>query len=157
MRQVSTSPKKSRQVATSSDWCRLVATSRTRDLQRTLGGSWDLQGTLGGSWDLPETVPDHRKRRQNHSNHGYRRKCTHMSRFELRIRPFEAHSHFQSIANPPRPQIPPENSKNQHFPKNQKIRKSGVGGNGRSPLIQAKRQIISLVGVFFEPHANVFY
>ena len=64
-----------------------------------------------------------------------------MARNGLRIRPFEAHSHFQSIANPPRPQIPPENSKNQHFPKNQKIRKSGnppgSAAMGGAPLILA--------------------
>ena len=61
-----------------------------------------------------------------------------MARYELRIHLFEAHSHFQSIANPHRSQIPPENSKNKHFPKDPKIKKSGiplgVGGNGRSPF-----------------------
>ena len=39
----------------------------------------------------------------------------------LRIRLFESHSHFLSIANPPRPHIPPENSKNPHFSKNPQI------------------------------------
>ena len=48
-----------------------------------------------------------------------------MARNELRIGVFEAHSHFLSIANPPRPQILPKISKNQHFSKNRKIRKSG--------------------------------
>ena len=62
-----------------------------------------------------------------------------MGRNDLKIRPFEAHSHFQSIANPPRPQIPQENSPNPHFPKNQKIRKSGnppgSAAMGGAPLI----------------------
>ena len=62
----------------------------------------------------------------------------HVAQNGLRIRPFEAHSHFPSIANPPILQIPQENSKNLHFPKksqNPKIRESaGVGSNGRSPL-----------------------
>ena len=85
----------------------------------------DLQGTLGGSWDLPKTASDHRKRSQNDKNPENDSKWTHIGRNGLRIRPFEAHSHFQSIANPPRPQIPPEKLKNRHFPKNRKIRKSG--------------------------------
>ena len=61
-----------------------------------------------------------------------------MGRNGLRIRPFEAHSHFPSIANPPRTQIPPGNSKNQHFPKNRKILNPRTfpwyGPNGESLL-----------------------
>ena len=54
-----------------------------------------------------------------------------MVRNDLRIDPFEAHRHFLSIANPPRPQIPSENFKNRHFPKNQKIRKPDFAKNGK--------------------------
>ena len=61
--------------------------------------------------------------RLNNKNYDNYRKWTHMDRFGLRGRPFEAHSHFQSIANPPRPQIPPENSKYRHVPKNPGIRR----------------------------------
>ena len=49
----------------------------------------------------------------------------HMARFGLRIRLFEAHSHFLSIANPPDPKsngtIP-----TRHFSKIRKIRKSNI-------------------------------
>ena len=68
-----------------------------------------------GSWDLLGTASDHRIRYQNDRNHENRRKWTQKARNGLRIRAFEAHSHFPSIANPPRPQKPTENSKNQHF------------------------------------------
>ena len=91
----------------------------------SLTGSRNLQGSFGGSWDLPGTASDHRKRWQNIRNHENRWNWTEKARNGLRIRPFEAHSHFPSIANPPRPQIPPENSPNPHFPKNPKIQKSG--------------------------------
>ena len=138
-----------RQVATSCDMTRRVATGRaghsqkvqgpSGHCQRALGpsgssikppshsltGFRDLQGTFRRPWDLPGTAADHRKRLQNYQNHENRRKWTQIARNGMRIRPFEAHSHSPSIANPPRPQIPPENSKNQHFPKNQKIQKSG--------------------------------
>ena len=96
------------------------------------GQSRRVLGPSGDSVRRSETTP-------NHQNHENRRKWTHMARNELRIRPFEAHSHFLSIANPPRPQIPPENSKNQHFSKNPKIRKSGnppgSAAMGGAPLI----------------------
>ena len=66
-----------------------------------------------------------------------------MRRNDLRIGLFESHNHFQSIAYTPRPQIPPEKSKNRHFPKNKKIRNSRVGGNGRSPFNnQVRRQCL---------------
>ena len=89
---------------------------------RTLLGSLR---TLRRSRDLPEEASDHRKRYQNDQNHENRRKWTHMPQFGLRIGVFESHSHFQSIANPPRHQIPRENHQNPHFSKNQKIRKPG--------------------------------
>ena len=163
MRQVATGCDKFLQVATSSDKLRHDQTScdqsgRTLSegpgtfrtlpegpgtfrkqhrttIRHTPTGSRGLQGTLGGSRDLPETASDDRKRYQNDRNHENRRNWTQKARNDLRIRPFEAHSHFQSIANLSRPQIPPENPQNPHFPKNPKIRESaGVGGNGRSPF-----------------------
>ena len=47
-----------------------------------------------------------------------------MARNKIRIRPFEARSHFLSIANPPRPQIPMKFSQKSTFPQIQKIKKS---------------------------------
>ena len=76
----------------------------SRDIQT---GSQDLQVTLGGSWGNPGTASDHRKRYQNDQYHENHWKWNHMARFELRIRLFASHSHFPSIANPPRPQHPP--------------------------------------------------
>ena len=85
---------------------------------------------------------DHRKRTRNGQNHDNRRKWTHMARFGLRIGLFESHSHFQSIADPPGPQIRrkiPKSTLSEQS-KNPKIRESaGVGGNGRSPLIVNSR------------------
>ena len=94
-----------------------------------------FQDTVRRSRDPSEEASDHRKRHKNEQNHQNHRKLTNMALPGLRIRPFESQSHFLSIANPPRPQIPPENSQNRPFPKNRKIRESaGVGGNGRSPF-----------------------
>ena len=139
----------------------------SRGIQVTFGRSRGIQDTLGGSWDLRETALDHhktlsqgpgafralsegpgtfRKQRQTIGNDSKMteimkivEKWIQNGRNGLRIRPFEAHSHFQSIANPPGPQIPPENSQNPHCPKNRKIRKSGnppgSAAMGGAPLI----------------------
>ena len=119
MRQVWTSPDKSGQVPTSPDKSRPVG-------QDTLTGSRDLQGTLGGSWDLPEAASDQRKRYQNHQNCENRRKWTHMARFGLRIRLFESHSHFLSIANPPDPK---SHWKNRQTHISRKVQKSETPGS----------------------------
>ena len=79
-----------------------------------------------------------------------------MARNGVRIRPFEAHSHFQSIANPPRPQIPPENLKHLHFSKNQKIRKfgnpPGSAAMGRAVLILGVYESCGCLELQFAPH-----
>ena len=96
-----------------------------RGRSRTLpGGSKTVPGSIGTfSWaqGLSATSVKPPKTDPNHENP---RNWTHMARYELRIRPFEAHSHFQSIANPPRPQIPMENFQKSTFsesPQNPKI------------------------------------
>ena len=99
---------------------------------KTLSGSirtfsW-AQGLFEKTVRPPKTV-------KNHEHHG---KFTHMAPYVLTIRLFEAHSLFLSIANPPRPQISPENFPNPCFPNNPKVRTSeislGVGGNGWGPF-----------------------
>ena len=126
-RQLATSSdrfQKSRLVPASPDRLRPVG-------QDTRTGSQDLQDTLRGAWARPETASDHhntlsqgpgtfravsegpvtfRKQRQttgnrsqNDRNHENRRKYTQKARNGLRILPFEAHSHFRSIATPPGP------------------------------------------------------
>ena len=72
---------------------------------------------------LPEEASEGRKHKQKHQNHQNRGEWTQVARFGLRIRLFESHRRRLSIAHPPRPQIPPEKFKNQHFPKNPKIQK----------------------------------
>ena len=57
-----------------------------------------------------------------------------MVRFGLRIRPFESQSHFQSIANPPRPQNPTGKFQKSTFSEKSKNPKIRVGGNRQSPL-----------------------
>ena len=118
---------------------------RSQDLagqpQAWAGRQWTLPGrprTLPGRLRTVSEIQGPRatgiRQAKTDQNHQKSRNCTHMARYELRIRLFEAHSHFLSIATPPRPQIPWEN---QHFSENPKIPKSGippgVGGNGRSP------------------------
>ena len=61
-----------------------------------------------------------------------------MARNELRIRPFEVHSHFQSIANPSQTPNPTRKLQQSTFLKNQKIPKSwnspGSAAMGGAPL-----------------------
>ena len=148
-REVQTSCDTLRQVPTSSDMSRLVQTSCDQSGRALLQGPSTVRAILAGPWSFRKQhqttiihshkVPgpsghsrrvlepsennvrpsDHRKRQQNDRNHENRWKWTHMARNDLRIRPFEAHSHFPSIANPPRLQTPQENPKNPHLPKNQ--------------------------------------
>ena len=124
-----------RQVWTSSGLSRVVPTSWAGHPQRVPGPLRHARRVLGPSGNSirgPE-------RYQNDRNHGNRRKWTQMARNGLRIRPFEAHSLFTAIANPPRPQILSEQFKTLHVRKNRKIRKSGnppgSAEMGGAPLI----------------------
>ena len=86
--------------------------------------SRQASGTRRWSLAFSEEASEGRKHKQKHPNHQNLRKWTQVAQFGLRIRLFESHRRRLSIAHPPRPQTPPENSQNQHFSKNPKIPKS---------------------------------
>ena len=106
-----------------------------------------IDSHMGRSCYLSETT-EHRsdcwKRYQNYQNPENRRKWNHMARFGLRIRLFEAHSHFQSIATPPDPKSHRKNSKIDIFLKIKKSKNPGsaaMGGWHRQHHTFGKRMI----------------
>ena len=62
-----------------------------------------LQGSFGRSWDLPETASELWIRHRKERNHENQWQWIQMAWNALTIRPFEAHSHFPSFPNHPKP------------------------------------------------------